>query len=93
MTTDASGRPTGPVQRSRATWAELQGHAAFPAETTTVVPERIRLPFGDRECLRYEVAGEDGTSTFWFALDHPGMPVRFAADGAVTTVIALAERA
>jgi hypothetical protein len=92
VVTDASGRPTGDVLRQRASWLDLQAHAAFPAERTTVVPERIRLAFGERDCLRYEVDGDgDGeTSTFWFALEQPGMPVRRVAGGAVVEVIAIA---
>jgi hypothetical protein len=88
VVTDASGRPTGDVLRQRASWLDLQTHAAFPAERTTVVPERIRLAFGERDCLRYEVVDDGGTSTFWFALEHPGMPVRYTAGDAVVEVIA-----
>ncbi|SFS09920.1 hypothetical protein SAMN04487783_1332 [Agrococcus baldri] len=88
--TDASGRPTWDVSRQRATWLDLQAHAAFPAERTTVAPERIRLAFGERECLRYEVTGDGGTTTFWFALDHPGMPVRRGSGDGVAEVVALA---
>jgi hypothetical protein len=91
VVTDASGRPSGEVLRQRATWLELQAHAAFPADRTTVVPERIRLAFGERECLRYDVTGDGGTSTFWFALDHPGMPVRHSSGGGVAEVVALAD--
>lgn len=89
VTTDAAGRPTGQVQGSRVTWRELQAHAAFPVGATTVAPERIRLAFGDRDCLRYEVASEAGTSVFWFALEHPGMPVRYRLPGVAAEIIAL----
>lgn len=87
--TDARGRPSGDERRTRVAWRELQAHAAFPAERTTVVPERIRLEIGERDCLRYEVAGEGGTSTFWFALAHPGMPVRYRTGDALVEVVAI----
>lgn len=89
VTTDASGRPTGQVRRRRATWRELQGHAAYPAEATSVATERIRLAVGELECLRYDVRGDAGTSTFWFALAHPGMPMRYRAGDAEVEVVAL----
>ncbi len=94
--TDASGHPTGPVTSRRATWAELQAHAAFQASSTTVASERIRLAFGERDCLRYDVAGDDGSddgsgpATFWFALEHPGMPVRYVSPGFAAETIAVA---
>lgn len=75
------------VSSKRVTWSELQAHAAFPAETTTVSIETIDLPMGALRCLRYDT--EDGI--FWFSVEHPGMPVRYQAmaDGGVmrTTVL------
>ncbi|MCH1881694.1 hypothetical protein [Agrococcus sp. ARC_14] len=89
VTTDASGTPTGEVRRSRATWRELQAHAAFPRAATSVAQERIRLAFGERDCLRYDVAGAAGSSTFWFAIEHPGMPVRYRTAGVAVEVVAI----
>jgi len=89
--TDASGTPTGQPRARRVTWLELQAHAAFPAASTTIARERIRLAFGERDCLRYEVVDEAGPTTFWFATDHPGMPVRCATPGAVVEVVAIGD--
>lgn len=73
----------GEVSASRVTWADLQGHAAFDAATTRVSSESLSIELGDVLCLRYD--GPDGV--FWFALAHPGMPVRYEVGGVRTTVI------
>lgn len=86
---DPDGAWLGEPARARATWLELQAHAAFPADRTTIVAERVALAIGERDCLRYEVASEEGTSTFLFAIEHPGMPLRYAAGGALVEVVAI----
>lgn len=66
------------VSSSRVTWRELQAHAAFPAEQTVVRADTLDdHPLGRVECLRYDVTDSDGGAVFWFALAHPGMPVRY----------------
>ncbi len=90
VVTDAWGAPVDEPRTSRVTWRELQEHAAFPAAATTIEGERIATPLGELDCLRYEVRRDRGTATFWFAIDHPGMPVRYrTADGALVEVIAI----
>jgi hypothetical protein len=71
------GLPAGAAERSRATWLELQEHASFPEATTTRDEERISIPAGTFDCLRYVREDGDGTWRFWFARDLPGQPVRF----------------
>lgn len=71
------------VSSNRVTWAELQGHAAFDADTTSVSTESLSLALGEVDCLRYDTA--DGT--FWFSLAHPGMPVRYESGGERSTVV------
>jgi hypothetical protein len=81
------------VVASRVTWAELQAHAAFPTDGTSVSTEALETPFGTLDCRRYDTAEEPGgpVASFWFSLAHPGMPVRFevAVGGGVmrTTVV------
>jgi hypothetical protein len=72
-------------QRHRVTWRELQSHASFPAEVTTIAEDVIVIPLGRMECLSYRVVSDDTVSTFWFAKDRPGMPVLFTteANGAI----------
>ncbi|MFF2272791.1 hypothetical protein ACFVTX_10990 [Agromyces sp. NPDC058136] len=93
---DGDGAVDGPVTSERVTWLELQEHAAFPAEHTTRGAEVLELPIGRVECVRFEVEhGEEhaNASRFWFALEHPGMPVRYEIpmpSGVVrTTVVAI----
>lgn len=89
VVTDASGTPVEDPHPSRVTWRELQAHAAFPAAATAVEPERISTPLGELDCLRYDVERDGGTSTFWFAPEHPGMPVRYRSGGALVEVVAI----
>ena len=72
-------------QEHRVTWLELQSHASFPADVTTITEEMIEIPLGRMECLSYRVVAHDTVSTFWFAKERPGMPVLFMteSDGAV----------
>lgn len=67
------------VLSSRVTWAELQEHAAFPIDHTTVTTETLELEIGRVECRRYDTSdGPDApVETYWFSLGHPGMPVRY----------------
>ncbi|MFD5213818.1 hypothetical protein [Microbacterium sp. NPDC058345] len=79
------------ISSNRVTWRELQQHAAFPIDGTRVSTEHIDLPMGRLECLRYDrqATEEEPSATFWFALAHPGMPVRFEAGGQRTTVLSI----
>lgn len=85
------GAPVGEPELDRVTWLELQGHASFPAEQTTIEPARIETPLGERECLRYTVRDDESEKVFWFATDIPGMPVRFLTrvDGQVVLTVTM----
>ena len=76
------------------TWLELQGHASFPVEATTIEPERIETPLGQVECLRYTVREGATESVFWFAPELPGMPVRFVtrAEGHVVLTVSMVDQ-
>lgn len=75
---DEDGNVLGAVESGRSTWHDLQGHASFPAEQADRTSEMVELPIGTLECWRYEVRFDGRTSTFWFAKDLPGQPVRYA---------------
>lgn len=64
------------AESERATWADLQAHAAFPASDTTIEPETIDIPLGAVDCHRYTVGAGERVHVFWFAPAYPGMPVR-----------------
>ncbi|MCS3442764.1 hypothetical protein [Microbacterium phyllosphaerae] len=78
------------VVSSRVTWAELQSHAAFPSDRTSVTTETLDTPLGSLTCQRYDTADEPGdpVESFWFSLAHPGMPIRYEVpigDGVMRT--------
>lgn len=75
--TSLAGVPLGEPDVGRVTWRELQAHASFPEDATTIEAERITTAIGEVDCLRYTVQGGDGEQVFWFATDLPGMPVRY----------------
>lgn len=58
---------------SRSTWLDLQRHAAFPVEGTTVADDTLVLPFGTFGCRVYT---RDG-ARFLFATALAGMPARY----------------
>lgn len=70
------GTRLGEVEPYRATWAQFQAHASFPADVTTVTDETITVGLGPHQCWCYTVRGADGVSEFWFAKTMPGMPVK-----------------
>lgn len=73
---DSSGSPLGDPDASRVAWLDLQRHASFPAEATTIDEVVLEGPLGIRHCLRYAVVDGEETDVFWFATDLPGMPIR-----------------
>lgn len=82
----------GEVSSGRVTWLELQWHAAFPADSTSLGDDVIELPIGRVACLRYETreTPDAPLERFWFAHDHPGMPVRYEVptpDGVQRTTV------
>jgi hypothetical protein len=83
------GAPLGQPEVERVTWGELQAHASFPAEQTTIEAERIETAIGVLDCLRYTVLDGMTERVFWFAKELPGMPIQFLTrtnDQVVTTV-------
>lgn len=89
----ADGTARTEPETDRVTWLDLQSHASFPADVTTIEPERITTALGELDCLRYTVLDEGAESVFWFATDHPGMPVRYLTrvDGAVVLTVSVVE--
>lgn len=73
------------VVSNRVTWDELQSHAAFDAETTSVSTVALSSPLGELTCRRYDTSA----GVFWFSIAHPGMPVQYESDGLRTTVLSI----
>jgi hypothetical protein len=91
---DIAGAEVGDAESHRAAWTDLQAHASFPADQTTRVREQVDTPLGLLDALRYEVRRGEEQMTFWFALEHPGMPILMAVarDGelvSMTTVTSI----
>jgi hypothetical protein len=87
---DRLGRP----DTERSTWLELQEHASFRSDVTTMERERIETPLGLLDCIRYTVVDGQSVDTFWFWPSAPGMPVKYtsAEDGRVTSSVTVIER-
>jgi hypothetical protein len=66
-----------PPEAGLVTWRELQAHASFPVEVTTIEEETISTAIGDLECLRYAVRDGGTEEVFWFAKSLPGMPIQY----------------
>lgn len=81
------GDVAGPLEAERVTWLGLQRHASFPEGLTTIEPATVDLPIGTVDCLRYIVRDGEDVDTFWFALAHPGMPVRYASAPQTVTMV------
>ncbi|TDW86586.1 hypothetical protein [Kribbella sp. VKM Ac-2566] len=70
------GAPLGEPQVMKTTWLDLQRHASFTADGTTIEPERIETAIGALDCLRYTVRDGGTDEIFWFATSLPGMPIQ-----------------
>lgn len=73
---DEQGKPIGQSSRFAATWDELQDHASFPVEQTTITRESITTSLGERDCLRYDIDDGERIRVLWFATDLPGLPIK-----------------
>jgi hypothetical protein len=87
------GSPLAVPEVDRVTWRDLQAHASFPADRTTIDPERIDTAIGELDCLRFTVRDGATEDVFWFAKDLPGMPIRSISrvDGKVVTTVSVVD--
>jgi hypothetical protein len=78
---------------NRVTWLDLQRHASFPADDTTIESERIETAIGELDCLRYTVRERATDEVFWFAKNLPGMPIQqlTRTDGQVVTTVSVVD--
>ena len=95
--TELDGTPRGEPRTTEATWRELESHAHFPRESTTIADDVVDVPAGRFEAYRYEItAAVDGAQTttrLWFGKELPGPPVKMVreVDGQVVLEMALVE--
>jgi len=69
------GKPLGEPQHSKPEWKELQSHASFPADNSTIKSAMLKTFKGDLCCWLYEVKEGDTVTRYWFSPDLPGPPV------------------
>jgi hypothetical protein len=70
------GKALGEPKEGKSTWEDLRQHAVFPASTTTISDDTVKAPGGPYASKKYTVKVDGGTSTYWFANDLPGAPVK-----------------
>jgi hypothetical protein len=70
------GEALGEPKESRAAWLELQAHATFPADHTSIEDVKLELPAGTFDCMLYTVLDGKTVREYWFARELPGMPVK-----------------
>jgi len=83
----ADGEQVGEAASGPVSWLDLQRHASFPAAVATRRREPLDHPLGPAlDCWRYDVRHGEDVTTFWFAVEVPGMPVRIdsVAQGRLT---------
>lgn len=73
--TDADGNQAGPPVERRSAWRDLQGHASFAADRTTVEETSHDLAWGTEPCWLFRVSDGEAETRYWFARRLPGMPV------------------
>jgi pimeloyl-ACP methyl ester carboxylesterase len=72
---DEKGSPIAEPRSSKPSWKELQSHASFPAENTSISSARLKTFKGDLDCWLYEVKEGETATRYWFAKELPGPPV------------------
>ena len=78
-TTTVDGDMIGEIASVKPVWRELQGHASFPEERTSLELRDVTLPLGTLSCWIYTVRSErEGVShvmRFHFDRQRPGPPI------------------
>ena len=80
---DAPDAAPGPASQApdqsaaaRVSWATLEGHGRSPAAATRVHAEKITVPAGTFDCLRYTIRKGEQVTRSWFARALPGAPIQ-----------------
>ncbi|MBT3218394.1 MAG: peptide deformylase [Proteobacteria bacterium] len=81
----------GEIERtvdSLTTWNELESHSHFPIEKTVISESWVDTPAGAFDTIVYTVNDPIGfVTTYWFARDLPGAPVRLEARDHETLIV------
>lgn len=89
-TLDADKKPVGEQQPDeQVTWEDLELHATFPKAQTTVSEAEVTVPFGKFACVVYTVREAEVTTTYAFAKDLPGAPIKVEAREGEKVVVSM----
>ncbi|MCB1044790.1 MAG: hypothetical protein KDC35_17740 [Acidobacteria bacterium] len=79
ISANEQGDRIGQPQEGKAAWSELQRHASFPREHTTIEEVTLDADLGPKACWKYTVTQPDSAQAivteYWFAKDLPGPPI------------------
>lgn len=84
---DADRKPAGEPAEDQVTWQDLERHAHFPRSATRVTEEELATPAGTFACAVYRVREVDNDTTYWFARELPGAPVKVEVKEEGTKVV------
>jgi hypothetical protein len=80
VTLDAEKKPVGEQEPDeQVTWEDLELHASFPKAQTTMTEAEVTVPAGKFKCVVYTVREPEVTTTYTFAKDLPGAPIKVEA--------------
>ena len=80
MAAPARPQPVGEEEPDeQVTWLDLEGHARFPKAQTTVSEAEVTVPAGKFKCVVFTVCEPEVVTTFVFAKDLPGAPIKVEA--------------
>jgi len=68
------GEPQPPEEQ--VSWEDLEGHARFPKAHTTITEGEVSIPAGKFKAVIFTVREGESTTTYVFAKDLPGAPVK-----------------
>jgi hypothetical protein len=77
---DKDRKPLAKPVTRKAKWRDLQAHASFDKNATTITEAKTEVPFGTFDCLVYTIKGTRGVQRFSFAKDLPGPPVKMEVE-------------
>lgn len=83
-TTALDGTPRGAPATATATWTELESHAHFPRQATSIADSVVEVPAGRFDSFEYRITatkqGSTTVTTAWFAKELPGPPVKLTRE-------------
>jgi hypothetical protein len=79
-------KPLGNPTSRTVKWTELQSHASYDQQATTITEESVTVPFGKFDSWVYTVKKGEELHRYCFAKALPGPPIRVTAEKAGETI-------